>query len=95
MSPLIFINGVVFASAGAVTLGLAVTLLIVLLLGSESPVLAAETEPLLEAVALFAVMTVASALSFLGVLKQKTWRWAGVALMLACLALLIGYFWPD
>lgn len=89
-----FINGVLLASAAAITLGLAVTLLLVVIVGSESPVLAAETRPLLEAVGLFAVMTVASGMSFVGVLKNKSWRWPAVALMLAALLVMVAYFWP-
>ncbi len=94
MSPLIFINGVIFASAAAITLGLLVTLLLVLLLGSESAVLAAEARPLVISVVLFAVMTAVSGLSFLGVLRQRRWRWLGVAGMLVVLVLLIVYYVP-
>lgn len=94
MSPLIFINGVIFASAAAITLGLLVTLFLVLLLGDESAVLAAEAGPLMTSVVLFAVMTAASGLSFLGVLRQRRWRWLGVAGMLALLALLVAYYVP-
>lgn len=94
MSPLIFINGVILASAASITLGLAVTLFIVVLLGSETPLLAAETSPLLQAVGLFACMTVASGVSFLGVMKNRPWRWPAVGLMLAVVALAGWFFWP-
>lgn len=89
-----FINGVLLASAAAVTLGLGVTLLLVILVGGESPALAAETRPLLEAVALFAVMTVASGVSFVGVIKNRSWRWPAVAIMLGFLLVMVAYFWP-
>lgn len=95
MSPLIFINGVIFASAAAITLGLAVTLLIVVLVGSESAILSAEFKPLLTSVGLYAVMTAASGLSFLGVIRRRSWRWIAFAMMLLVLALLGFYYWPD
>ena len=95
MSPLIFINGVLLASAAAITLGLAVTLFLVLLLGADAPVLAAETRPLLVAVGLFAVMTATSAASFVAVLKMKPWRWLAVTVMLASLVALTWYFLPS
>ncbi|NNF51846.1 MAG: hypothetical protein HKN59_05340 [Gammaproteobacteria bacterium] len=94
MSPLIFINGVLLASAAAVTLGLAVTLFLVLLLGADAPVLAAETHPLMVAVGLFAVLTATSGVSFVGVVKNKPWRWPAVAVMMASLAGLTWYFLP-
>lgn len=94
MSPLIFINGVIFASAAAITLGLLVTLLLVLMLGSESAALASESGPLSVSVLLFAVMTAVSGVSFLGVLRERRWRWPGVAAMWTVLALLVAYYWP-
>lgn len=95
MSPLIFINGVIFASAAAITLGLLGTLFLVALLGSESPALASEAKSLVISVLLFAVMTAASGLSFLGVLRQYWWRWLGVAAMWAVFGFLVAFYWPS
>ncbi len=95
MSPLIFINGVIFASSAAITLGLAVTLFIALLVGDESAILAAEVNPLLTSVGLYAAMTAVSGLSFLGVVRRHPWRWVAFAGMLAVLVLLFYYYWPG
>ncbi len=94
MSPLIFINGVILASSAAITLGLAITLFLVVLLGDESPRLAAEFRPLLEGIGLFAVMTAASTASFVGLIRKRPWRWPAVGIMSLVLAALARYFWP-
>lgn len=94
MSPLIFVNGVVLASAASITLGLLITLLLVLLLGDEYPRLAAELRPLLGNAAVFAIMTAFSAMSFLGLVRRWRWRWLAQGAMWLSLAGVVLYYWP-
>lgn len=94
MSPLIFVNGVILASAAAIALGLLVVVLLVLVLGGEYPRLAAELRPLLASSGLFAVMTALSAASFLGLVRRSPWRRLAQAAMWLSLVGVAAYFWP-
>lgn len=94
MSPLIFVNGVILASAAAITLGLLIVLLLILILGEDYPRFASELQPLLASSGVFAVMTVFSAASFLGLVRQRPWRWVAQAAMWLTLAGVTLYFWP-
>lgn len=94
MSPLTFVNGVILASAAAISLGLLIVLLLILVLGSEYPRLASEFRPLLASSGVFAVMTVVSALSFLGLVRRHPWRWVAQVVMWLALAGVTLYFWP-
>lgn len=94
MSPLIFITGVILASAASISLGLLVTLFVVMVLGDEFPRLASELRPLLASSAVFAIMTAISALSFLGLVRRRRWRWYAQASMWLALVGVILYFLP-
>ncbi|MFK8053287.1 MAG: hypothetical protein AB8F65_09970 [Woeseiaceae bacterium] len=88
------ITGVVLGSAASITLGLAVVIVIFYFTGLDEPRVADEFEPLAGSVGLFAILTAISATSFIGLLKEKAWRWLSQAAMWACLLLVAGYYWP-
>lgn len=94
MRPLAIIVGIVLGSCVAITLGLAVVLLIYVVLGTDEPALRRELSPLGIALALFSVLTAVSALSFYGLLTDKRWRYLPCTALLVCLSLTGFYYWP-
>ena len=95
MKPLTIITGVLLGSSGAITLGLAVVMLIFLFSGLDQPRIKDEFSPLAGSVTLFAILTAVSAVSFVGVLRERAWRWWAQGAMWL-LAIGIGrYYWPS
>jgi hypothetical protein len=82
-------------SSVALLAGLVMTLLVFLLLPEFHDRLAGEFQPLLQAIAWAVLLTSASAASFIGQLRRRTWRrYAQVGLIMA--VLLVGWsYWPS
>lgn len=95
MKPLTIITGVVLGSAAAITVGLAVVMLIFVLSGLDQPRIRDEFSPLAGSVALFALLTAISAGSFVGLVKLSRWRWWAQAAMWATLLAVGVYYWPS
>jgi Ca2+/Na+ antiporter len=95
MQPLTVIFGIVLGSAFSIAFGLGIVLLIFGLRHAEDSRYALELPELATASILFSVVSVVSALAFLGSLRGTAWRhWA--ALALAAVLLVVGfYYWPD
>lgn len=94
MRPFTVLIGIVMGSAASITFGLMAVLIVFAVLAGRHPDLAAEVPQLLLSLAAFAGLTAASAGSFIGQAKQRSWRrWAhgGTA---ACLALVVLLYWP-
>ncbi len=94
MQPLTIITGILLGSSFSIAVSLSVVLLIFAILSDDYPRLAAEFRPLAISTALFVLMTTACALSFIGLLKQKIWRWPAQASMWICLLGIAFYYWP-
>ena len=95
MKPLTIITGIVLGSSGAVAVGLLVVMLIFVLTGLDQPRISDEFGPLASSVGMFSVLTVISALSFVGLLRDRAWRWYAQVAMWATV-LVIGYsYWPS
>ncbi len=94
MQPLTVITGILLGSSFAIAFGLAVTWLLLAIHAQEYPRAAAEIETLRASVGLFVLMTVITALSFIGQLKRKPWRWPAQALMWAGLGFIAWFYWP-
>ena len=95
MKPLTIITGVVLGSAAAITLGLAVVMLIFVLNGLDQPRIRDEFSPLTGSVGLFALLTAISAASFVGLLQDRRWRWWAQASMWLTLLAIGAYYWPS
>ncbi len=94
MRPFTVLIGIVLGSAASTTFGLGTVLIVFCLLGSEHPDLAREMPRLVGSLIAFAVLTAASAGSFLGQIKGLAWRgWAHLATA-ASLTGVILLFWP-
>lgn len=90
MRPAVVVLGFVLGSAAAITFALGGTTIVFFLLRGEHPRLDAELGELLINVALFLVLTAAAAASFVGEIRQHSWRrwalWALVAMLAAITA---------
>ena len=94
MRPLTILIGILLGSSASITFSLSVVAAICALLGRSHPELAEEVPPLLAILTAFALLTAATAGSFVGQLKERPWRrWAHLATVLVLAG--IGYwFWP-
>lgn len=81
-------------SAVSITLGLAVVLVIFYFTGLDEPRIRDEFSPVLGSLGWFSVLTVASATSFIGTLRERSWRWLAQLLMWGCMVLIGWRFWP-
>ncbi len=94
MRPFTVLIGIVLGSAASITFGLGAVLIVFCVLAGEHPELSRELPQLLWSLTSFAILTAASAGSFLGQVKVRPWRgWAHLATA-ACLGVLVLLYWP-
>lgn len=94
MRPFTVLIGIIMGSAASITFGLGAVLLVFCILAGEHPELSAELPQLLKSLLTFAIMTAASAGSFVGQAKGRSWRpWAHLATF-ACFAGVVAMYWP-
>ncbi|MDP8986520.1 MAG: hypothetical protein M3N97_16055 [Pseudomonadota bacterium] len=94
MRPLTVLIGIVMGSAASITFGLMAVLIVFCILAGAHPDLSREFPRLLMSVMAFAILTAASAGSFLGQAKLRSWRGWAHAGTLACLAAVVLLYWP-
>ena len=95
MRPAVVVLGFVLGSAAAITFALAGTMIVFVVLRSEYPRLEGELHPLLNSLALFALLTIAAGSSFYGEIKQRRWRRIALTGLVAMLAAVAAYHaWP-
>jgi hypothetical protein len=81
-------------SSASITFGLATVLIVFCVLIGKHPELSNELPRLVISLAVFTILTAASAGSFLGQVRNRPWRpWAHAGTAL-CIAGLILYYWP-
>ena len=94
MRPFTVLIGIVLGSAASISFGLGTVLIVFLVLRGEHPELPREMPRLALSFGAFAVLTAASAGSFLGQAKRSSWRgWAHLATGI-CLCTVILLYWP-
>jgi hypothetical protein len=94
MRPFTVLIGIVLGSAASITFGLGAVLIVFLVLAARHPDLTRELPRLALSLLTFALLTAASAGSFLGQIKSRSWRpWAHAATA-ATLAVVVFLFWP-
>jgi hypothetical protein len=94
MRPFTVLIGIVLGSAASITFGLGAVLVVFCVLAGQHPDLSRELPQLLGSLTAFAFLTAASAGSFLGQIKARSWRgWAHLATA-ACLGTVILLYWP-
>jgi hypothetical protein len=94
MRPFTVLIGIVLGSAASITFGLGAVLLVFFVLMGEHPDLSREMPRLAGSLAVFAILTTASAGSFLGQARLRPWRgWAHLATGISlCIVVLL--YWP-
>jgi hypothetical protein len=94
MRPFTVLIGIVLGSAASITFGLSAVLIVFCVLRGEHPELGRELPRLLGSLLAFAVLTAASAGSFLGQARLTPWRaWAHAATFAGLCGLILLY-WP-
>jgi hypothetical protein len=94
MRPFTVLIGIILGSAASISFGLGTVLIVFLVLGSRHPELPRELPQVAGSLAAFAILTAASAGSFLGQVKLRPWRgWAHLATGI-CLCGVILLYWP-
>jgi hypothetical protein len=94
MRPFTVLIGIVLGSSASITFGLGAVLIVFCVLAGEHPALAREMPQLVSSLIAFAVLTAASAGSFLGQVRTRPWRgWAHLATA-ACLGVAVLLHWP-
>jgi hypothetical protein len=94
MRPFTVLIGIILGTAASFTFGLGTVLIVFLVLGPQHPELPRELPRVVGSLAAFAVLTAASAGSFLGEAKARPWRgWAHLATGI-CLCAVILLYWP-
>ncbi len=95
MQPLAIITGILMGTSAAIAASLSVVSFLFFLLGDEHPRLDAEFRPLMISTAIFLALTGLCAAGFLGVVKNKRWRWPAQAVMWVAIAAVVFYYLPD
>lgn len=95
MQPLTVITGILLGTSASIGAGLAVVLLLFFILADEHPRLAAEFAPLLTSTGIFVGMTAICAASFIGLVRNRRWKWAAQGLMWSGLLLVVLYYLPE
>jgi hypothetical protein len=94
MRPFTVLIGIVLGSAASITFGLGAVLIVFAVLAGDHPELLRELPQLVWSLIAFAVLTTASAGSFLGQIKVRPWRgWAHLATA-ASLGVVVLLYWP-
>jgi hypothetical protein len=96
MRPLAVLIGIIMGSALALTVGLVLTwVTLAILPAADAEQLTSERAPLGLAIGIFAALTVISALSFYGQLRERAWRHLANGVMLAALVGSVWLYWPK
>jgi hypothetical protein len=94
MRPLTVLIGILLGSAASITFGLVAVLVVFALLAGRHPDLSRELPQLVASLLAFGILTAASAGSFVGQAKGRSWRGWAHAGTLACLAVVVALYWP-
>jgi hypothetical protein len=95
MRPLTILIGIVMGSTVSLAVGLLGTWIVILFLPQDAERFAPEHAALLQAVAIFTALAAASAFSFYGDLRARTWRLTAHVVSLVLLATTIWIYWPT
>lgn len=95
MGPLGFLTGVVLGSAASIALVLLMVLVIFALSAGAQATLEPEYPGLLAAAALFAFLAAVSGAAFVGLQRERPWRWLAQAAMWLVLAAIAWHYWPG
>lgn len=95
MSPLAVLTGIIMGSAVAVSIGLAMVIVVFVSLSGDHPDLAREYGQLLRSFGLFFGLALVAGYAFVGTLKSRPWLWLAQAGTWLGIALIGWYYWPK
>jgi hypothetical protein len=95
VKPLGFLTGVVLGSAASIALVLAMVLAVFAFSSAGRPELSGEYPPLLAAAGLFAALAGVAGAAFVGLQRERPWRWAAQAALWLAVAAVGWYYWPN
>jgi len=94
MRPLGFLTGVILGSAAAISLVLLMVVLTLALSAGRASEIGREFPSLVATAALFAALASVAGAAFVGLQRERSWRWVAQAAMWLLLAGIAWYFWP-
>jgi hypothetical protein len=94
MRPFTVLIGIIMGSAASITFGLGTVLIVFCLLAGKHPDLSRELPQLILSLLAFGMLTTASAGSFVGQAKGRSWRGWAHAATFVCLAGVVLLYWP-
>jgi uncharacterized membrane protein YoaK (UPF0700 family) len=94
MRPLGFLTGIVLGSAASIALVLAMVVVIFAVTAAQQPIVSREYPDLLVTAGLFAVLAAAAGAAFVGLQRERSWRWIAQVVMWLLMAAIAGYYWP-
>jgi hypothetical protein len=94
MRPLAVLLGIVMGSAVSLAVGLILTGVVFLFLPDSAARFAPERLPLARGIAVFTLISAASATSFYGELRERRWRLASHLAVVALLGLAVWLYFP-
>ena len=94
MRPLGFLTGIVLGSAASISLVLLMVVAVFAFSAGGAPAVAGEYPSLLASAGLFGVLAAAAAAAFVGLQRERPWRFAAQVAMWLLLAAIAWYYWP-
>lgn len=95
MRPFTVLIGIVLGTSASITFSLGAVLIVFAILAGRHPDLSRELPRLLVSLVAFGVLTAASAGSFLGQIRLRSWRAWAHAGSLAALGVVVLIYWPH
>jgi hypothetical protein len=95
MSPLGFLTGIVLGSATSIALVLVMVVVIFALTAGAHAAIGREYPELLATAGLFALLAAISGAAFIGLQRERPWRWLAQVAMWLALSGIAWYYWPG
>jgi hypothetical protein len=95
MKPLGFLTGVILGSSASIALVLAMVIAVFAFSAAGRAEIGREFPALLAATGLFGALAGVAATAFVGLARNRPWRWAAQAAMWMGLAAVGWYYWPE
>ncbi len=95
MGPLGFLTGIVLGSAASIALVLVMVVVIFALTAGSQPAIGREYPDLLATAGLFALLAAVAGTAFIGLQRERSWRWIAQAALWLALSGIGWYYWPG
>jgi hypothetical protein len=95
MGPLGFLTGIVLGSAASIALVLVMVVVKFALTAGSEPAIGREYPDLLSTAGLFALLAAVAGTAFVGLQRERSWRWIAQAALWLVLSGIAWYYWPG